>query len=91
MQRKPKMYFYDPNNKEIHGELACWCWHKEIDDPEATMTLRYFLPNGEVQIYASFGYWSWTGGETPHEITESEFIENVRKYLPNAEVPAYMN
>lgn len=87
MGRKPKMYFYDPNNKEFHGELACYCWHEEDPRPDTTMTLHYYLPNGEVQIYASFGYWSWTNGINPHEITEREFIESVRNFLPDAKLP----
>ena len=87
MERKEQMYFYDPNNKKRGGDLACWCWHKEDSHPDTTMTLHYYLPNGERQIYASFGYWTWLDEETPWEVTELEFIENVRRYLPNAEPP----
>lgn len=82
MELKAEQYFYDPNNKAL-GELACWCWHKEINDPEATMTLRHFLPDGEVQIFASFGYWSWTNGIDPTEVSYEEFIQNVRCYFPD--------
>lgn len=82
MERKEKQYFYNPNNKDL-GELACWCWHKEDPHPRATMTLHYFMDNGEVLCFASFGYWNWTNKIMPTEISYKEFIKNVKKYLPN--------
>lgn len=85
MKRKEKMYFYNPNNKSM-GELACWCWHKEDPRPDRTMTLHYFMENGEIVCFASFGYWSWTNGIEPTEVSYNDFCENVKRLLPNANI-----
>lgn len=71
MQNRTIKFYHDPNNKTRNLSEYVFCI-RPCDD---NMSLKAFMPNGEICGYASEGYDSWVEGVEPiKEIDPAEFI-----------------